>query len=288
MRNALTKYDLCDDEWMMVEDELLQTAKSFTRHLHLAEYERLKQDLQTRKVVVRPVIANAKPSEEGKLRMRIEAQRKAQRKALEEVAEATSEESGDDLDAPVRASFSLQHISTTRQKAASTPSMKNMAPPARTTRHAPASNPPSTTPNPSRSIQSIFTQKPQARKEADAQTSNNKPSSNPPKRPAKTSLFSLLDDLDTPFPSTSTSKPPAQSSHKPSSSPKNNNIPTPPRRKPLDFLDDIDADFPSSKHRVSNVKDTSSRVTKRRVEDVNAGKKEKKVVRVDEIPTFLF
>jgi len=31
-----------DDKWIMVEDEFLETAKQFTRHLHHAEYQRLK------------------------------------------------------------------------------------------------------------------------------------------------------------------------------------------------------------------------------------------------------
>jgi len=38
-----------DDKWVMVEDEFLETAKLFTRHLHHAEYQRLKLLAKERK-----------------------------------------------------------------------------------------------------------------------------------------------------------------------------------------------------------------------------------------------
>ncbi|KAF2471984.1 uncharacterized protein BDR25DRAFT_313201 [Lindgomyces ingoldianus] len=83
-RDGIDESHLHDDEWMMVEDELLQTAKLFTRHLHLAEYERLKNKLQTRKKTPRPVVANARPSLEGQLKAKAHAPSKAQRKALKD------------------------------------------------------------------------------------------------------------------------------------------------------------------------------------------------------------
>ncbi|KAF2276180.1 uncharacterized protein EI97DRAFT_467409 [Westerdykella ornata] len=85
MREGVNRFELRDDEWMMVEDELLQTAKRFTQHLHLAEYERLKERIQTKKEVVRPVVPSAKPSDERKFQMRAENQAKAQMKALKDI-----------------------------------------------------------------------------------------------------------------------------------------------------------------------------------------------------------
>ncbi len=49
MRTGVSKFDLWDDEWMMVEDEFLETAKLFTRHLHIAEYDRLKETIEAKK-----------------------------------------------------------------------------------------------------------------------------------------------------------------------------------------------------------------------------------------------
>lgn len=65
-----------DDIWVMVEDELLQTAKLYTQHLHRAEYLRLKQAAKTQSIsqsaarrrsrtVSRPV--NGKLSHEAKV-----------------------------------------------------------------------------------------------------------------------------------------------------------------------------------------------------------------------------
>lgn len=91
MHKAVDKFNLHDDEWMMVEDELLSTAKLFTRHLHLAEYERLKRNIQKDKNVIRPVIPNTKPSQEGQIRQRAEAHAKAQKKALRDVFGSTGD-----------------------------------------------------------------------------------------------------------------------------------------------------------------------------------------------------
>ncbi|KAJ4296729.1 hypothetical protein N0V90_006777 [Kalmusia sp. IMI 367209] len=76
MHKGVDKFDLRDDEWMMVEDELLQTAKLFTQHLHLAEYVRLKAKMeeQRKEIAARPVILNAKPSVEGKFKRKAKEQ----------------------------------------------------------------------------------------------------------------------------------------------------------------------------------------------------------------------
>lgn len=74
----------------MVEDELLQTAKLFTQHLHLAEYETLKTKIEEQKNIVtpRPVVAGAKLSAEGQMKVKAKEQIFEQRKAMKKVLSA--------------------------------------------------------------------------------------------------------------------------------------------------------------------------------------------------------
>ncbi|KAF2003225.1 hypothetical protein P154DRAFT_552594 [Amniculicola lignicola CBS 123094] len=117
MRKGIGKFDLRDDEWMMVEDEFLQTAKLFTRHLHLAEYQRLKQNIQEKKTEVsRPVVPHSKPSDEGQMRMKAEAQKRAQKNAIRAVT--IDEEEEDYLGASRRAGSS-KSLSTSFTKPSS-------------------------------------------------------------------------------------------------------------------------------------------------------------------------
>jgi hypothetical protein len=97
MRKGIDKFDLRDDEWMMVEDELLQTAKIFTRHLHLAEYERMKAEMEERakNTAARPVVSDAKPSDDGRFKKRAEQQTKTQKKALRDFFTAASDDGED-------------------------------------------------------------------------------------------------------------------------------------------------------------------------------------------------
>lgn len=88
MRKGVSKFDLRDDEWMMVEDEFLETAKLFTRHLHIAEYDRLKEIIEAKKKeaeIMRPVIAGARPSIEGAMKAKAMVQEKRQIKAIQDV-----------------------------------------------------------------------------------------------------------------------------------------------------------------------------------------------------------
>jgi hypothetical protein len=89
MRQGVSKFDLRDDEWMMVEDEFLETAKLFTRHLHIAEYEKLKERIEAKKKeqvqAVRPVVAGAKLSADGVVKKKAEVQAKRQHKAIRDV-----------------------------------------------------------------------------------------------------------------------------------------------------------------------------------------------------------
>lgn len=88
MRKGVSKFDLWDDEWMMVEDEFLETAKLFTRHLHIAEYDRMKEIIEAKKKeaeAVRPVVAGAKRSIEGAMKERAKVQESKQKKAIRDV-----------------------------------------------------------------------------------------------------------------------------------------------------------------------------------------------------------
>ncbi|KAF1956075.1 hypothetical protein CC80DRAFT_516353 [Byssothecium circinans] len=97
MDKGVDKFDLRDDEWMMVEDELLQTAKLFTRHLHLAEYDRMKADIDEKKLrnekTPRPVVPGAKPSIVGQFKKKAEKQSKVQKAFFDAEDESEEEES---------------------------------------------------------------------------------------------------------------------------------------------------------------------------------------------------
>jgi hypothetical protein len=120
MHTGVSKFDLHDDEWMMVEDELLETAKLFTRHLHIAEYKRLKQSIEQKKQTdARPVVAKATVSAETatkeKARMQTERQREAFRDVFAllddsdkpPIMSAPVDTDSEDLDAPLRSSRSI-------------------------------------------------------------------------------------------------------------------------------------------------------------------------------------
>jgi hypothetical protein len=100
MCKGVSKFDLRDDEWMMVEDEFLETAKLFTRHLHIAEYEKLKERIEAKKNEqvqgARPVVAGGKMSTEGAIKKKAEVQEKRQRKALLDVFASQEDENDED------------------------------------------------------------------------------------------------------------------------------------------------------------------------------------------------
>jgi hypothetical protein len=96
MHKCVSKFDLRDDEWMMVEDEFLETAKLFTRHLHIAEYEKLKATIEEKKKdaaeVARPVVADAKRSTSGAMKEKARVQALKQKKAIRDVFASQEEE----------------------------------------------------------------------------------------------------------------------------------------------------------------------------------------------------
>ncbi|KAF1944492.1 hypothetical protein EJ02DRAFT_452356 [Clathrospora elynae] len=109
MYKGVSKFDLRDDEWMMVEDEFLDTAKLFTRHLHMAEYERLKERIEEKKKeaeVVRPVVLNAKMSVDGAIKKKVKFQEKKQRMAIQDVFASQNDEDEEEDSIPARTSFS--------------------------------------------------------------------------------------------------------------------------------------------------------------------------------------
>lgn len=96
MRKGASRFDLRDDEWMMVEDEFLDTAKLFTRHLHIAEYDKLKERIEAKKneevEAARPVVQGAGMSVEGKTKEKAKAQEKRQRQAIPDVFASQSDD----------------------------------------------------------------------------------------------------------------------------------------------------------------------------------------------------
>ena len=100
MRKGVSKFDLQDDEWMMVEDEFLETAKLFTKHLHIAEYDRLKETIEAKKkevALARPVVAGAERSVEGALKAKAKAQEIKQKQAIRDVLASQGDSSEDDI-----------------------------------------------------------------------------------------------------------------------------------------------------------------------------------------------
>ncbi|KAF1911700.1 hypothetical protein BDU57DRAFT_523667 [Ampelomyces quisqualis] len=116
MHKGVSKFDLRDDEWMMVEDEFLETAKMFTRHLHIAEYEKLKEQIEAKKKeqvqAPRPVVAGSKLSIESTMKKKAEVQEKRQRKAIRDVFASQV----DDDDESVRAVASAARPTSTLKR----------------------------------------------------------------------------------------------------------------------------------------------------------------------------
>ncbi|KAL1625399.1 hypothetical protein SLS54_003491 [Diplodia seriata] len=76
-----------DDIWMMVEDEFLDTARAFTRHLHHAEYHRLKRAAREKNAsaaqnIVQHVASRGKMSVESQMKHEARALAERQVEAL--------------------------------------------------------------------------------------------------------------------------------------------------------------------------------------------------------------
>ena len=125
LHKCLSKFDLRDDEWMMVEDEFLETAKLFSRHLHIAEYEKLKAMIEEKKKeaaeVTRPVVANAKRSTSGEMKERARVQELKQKEAIRDVFASQEDEDDQEGRNALSSRFNLtssfmapRHVATSR------------------------------------------------------------------------------------------------------------------------------------------------------------------------------
>ncbi|KAH7414050.1 hypothetical protein DE146DRAFT_15743 [Phaeosphaeria sp. MPI-PUGE-AT-0046c] len=118
MRRGVSRFELRDDEWMMVEDEFLETAKLFTRHMRLAEYEKLKEQIEAKKNEQvqgpRPVVTGGKLSAEGAMKKKAEVQEKRQRKAIQDVF--ASQQDDDEMGTGTQASSFTARSTTTSMK----------------------------------------------------------------------------------------------------------------------------------------------------------------------------
>ncbi|KAF2131663.1 hypothetical protein P153DRAFT_365234 [Dothidotthia symphoricarpi CBS 119687] len=301
MRKGVSMFDLRDDEWMMVEDELLDTAKSFTRYLHMAEYERLKERIEEKKkeaAIARPVVAGAKLSAEGTMKAKAKVQEKRHMKAIRDVfasqnndndefssarstvskqptnLHAARDTDSDDLDAPRRPPKSTAPMATIRESLAPTRPV-NRNPKSSSLQHSKSA---------SLSSSTTF-----------VKPAPPLPTTRPRTAASRTNRATPFDMLDDYVPranhSVTTkgqheaqkSRPSLQSSSpaQPSrpSSAQSGRKPSPVR--PIDLFDD----WGSGKN-----KEVADRLAKRKAErEKDAKEKEKgKAVKLDDIPTFLF
>ncbi|KAF2267124.1 hypothetical protein CC78DRAFT_531200 [Lojkania enalia] len=287
MHKAVNKFNLRDDEWMMVEDEFLHTAKLFTRHLHLAEYERLKQNILEKKQIADLTVQNDEPSVECQIHQKKESLTKEQKKALRDVLfsggsgvlispkrTVTAESSS-----PTALERSRSDPSPTRSKAH--PSLLELASKDLQSTKTPIPNSGATSNNsdldtlklPSKSLTHSS---PFATPSLSARYQTN------PKRPIRKSPFDYLDEVSSPNkssqPSTSTSI------SKPSRAPSARSGISQAQQTSFDFFDDFDAP------RIEPLrKEQANRLTKRKAEkDKERDKEKRKSVKLDDIPTFLF
>lgn len=312
MLTGVDKFDLCDDEWMMVEDELLQTAKLFTQHLHLAEYETLKKKMEElrKENAARPVVPNAKPSVEGHFKRKAQEQAEKQRKALRAVISTHESDSEGDEEpqraVPNRSAPSFpppRPLSTARATATSRPLQRSGD-----VRHGTASDSDDLDAPKRPPIAKLSDIPPKAPPKAPAHTTPGKRSevfvkpaipSKSPRKPARGQRRNLWDNWDeltaTPkssIPTPSPSHPPykASSSTKtvgPTTNQQSSSPPTAfhtsvPLKRPGTTLDDDDLNAP---RRNQLAKDTADRIARRKADK---DREEKKKQKYDDIPTFLF
>lgn len=299
MRKGVSKFDLRDDEWMMVEDEFLETAKLFTRHLHIAEYDRLKESIEAKKKevkIARPVVAGAKRSVEGAMKERAKVQNSKQKKAIRDVF-VSKEDSSEDDRASYRPKPNKALSKIPKPRPAITGSQDtdsddlDAARPPKTKVAASASTTvlkPQPAPSPvSRQATSSF-----AKPALPATTAPTRPRA----RPSRITPFDMLDEY-TPL-TLDTKTPPATASHdKLRSQSTLSNHPSPPTSqtttaktaKPRRSLDLLDS-WGSSNNSSGVSKEVADRIAKRKTEMATErdGKEKRRTTQLDDIPTFLF
>lgn len=290
MQTCVDRFEMRDDEWMMVEDEVLQTAKLYTRHLHLAEYARLKKSMQIKRDVVRPVIPGAKPSEEQELHIKAQNQLKTQKKAIKAMLADVEGDVESYLGPPKRASSSkipspsFSRSSSSKSinlsRAVTYPLVKQKdTDSVEETDSDDLDAPPKATQK-TRETPSISFAKP---------TSPIEPRPTPFRR-----TFDFLDDHESPLNRPSSPTKPSQKLNR-SSSPAKSLAPSastpqasrarPSQRpsRPFDFFDDTD--LPNK----TVAKEQDDRIAKRKAErEKEKEKAKKKDLSIDDVPTFLF
>lgn len=302
MRKGVSKFDLRDDEWMMVEDEFLETAKLFTRHLHIAEYERLKERIEEKKkeaevAVARPVVPNAKMSVDRMMKEKAKMQEKRQREAIRDVFASQGDDEDETVPSYIKARrtipakpFSMAHDSDSDDLDASRPPAKR---PSLTGKVSSTSTLPPR-PDPSRSA--ILTE--------DTPRPNSPPFKKPappqlmPKprtRPSRVTPFDMLDDYVPRKPTTTPKTTPilheknSSQLHPPSPSPLKQ--PLSAHKKSTRSLTNFD-DQTSTNVKPSDFqsKATAEHLAKRKAEREKSDKEKSKrrVATLDDIPTFLF
>lgn len=305
MRKGVSKFDLRDDEWIMVEDEFLETAKLFTRHLHIAEYDRLKASIEEKKreaEVARPVVEGAKRSVDGKMKERARVQENRQKKAIRDVFASQNDSSEDD-----RASYRKkpsQGPSTTSKPLPTTrvfqetdsddldaprPPKPGACPPTTTTAAAPL---PATRQRPAY----LQTSEPATEYFVKPTVPATKASARSRARPSRMTPLDMLDEYTTPTFDTrappmasSLNKPCSQSTSSSHTSPRTSqstSIRAVKPRRSIDLLDDLG----SIKDTGGISKDVADRIAKRKAERAksNDGKEKRRNIGADDIPTFLF
>ncbi|KAJ8109044.1 hypothetical protein OPT61_g7747 [Boeremia exigua] len=280
MRKGASKFDLRDDEWMMVEDEFLETAKLFTRHLHIAEYDRLKEAIEAKKKeveIARPVVAGAERSVEGAMRERAKAQDRKQ-KAIRDVFASQGDSSEDDR-ASRRTKPKKAPLTMKPRPASDTDSDDLDAPrPLKPRIATPTISEHQPTPPPRPETLSFV--RPAPRPAAAATKSR--------ARPSKLTPFDMLDEYTPPKNAGSRenyySRP---ASPNPSSRP----ISLPPARtvKPRQSLGSLD-DWEATNNDGGVSKEIADRIAKRKAARAREGEgaQKKRATRLDDIPTFLF
>lgn len=304
MRKGVSKFDLRDDEWMMVEDEFLETAKLFTRHLHIAEYDRLKESIEAKKKeaeVARPVVAGAKRSVEGVMKERAKVQESKQKEAIRDVFASQDDHSEDDR-ASYRAKPSKPTSTIVKPRPTTNASQDTDSddldaprppkPKAIATTYATVTKPKPTSSHMSKPSTSSFT-KP-ALPASPAPPSSRATAS----RPRRATPFHMLDEYtpprQDPKPQPTTSPRETQT---PASKPRSHSTPSnysPPRTlqnghiKPPES-GDLTGDWGFSKGNGGAGKEVADRLAKRRAkrEENGDGKGKRRATDLDDIPTFL-
>ncbi|KAL6708464.1 hypothetical protein ACN47E_002727 [Coniothyrium glycines] len=305
MRKGMSNFDLRDDEWMMVEDEFLETAKLFTRHLHIARYEELKEQIEKKKEeaeISRPVVPNSHFSDVGAVKEKARLQEKRQRKAMRDVFASQHDEDGEIVGKRTTRSF----IKTATK---SSPNSRNMhdtdsddldtakpVPKRSSSDTLPPKRPPPASTIPASSMKRSLAQPPSMTSARmtllDQPTTFKKPALHGrPKarlRPNRATPFDMLDDYArkktaTPLHTPERASPPAKSSTTHSTGSHNASEP-PPSRSSL---------HPAERASSSVSQVTSNRFAERKAVRENQEtetEKDKKRKRFDkdDIPTFLF